>query len=140
MGRPAKFWHKNLQTAPNKSRVINNYACQLMEKKDWETAITELKKAIEIQPNYDDARYNLGTCYMELKKWQECIEELTLSLKINSQMANAHNNLGICIAEGRKDYLTATNEFAEAIRLNPNDESFYRNLKIATMRLQEQKR
>ena len=58
-------------------------------------AIAELKRAIEINPNYAKAHYNLGIAYGRKGMDDEAIAEYKRAIEINPNYAKAHNNLAV---------------------------------------------
>jgi len=57
-------------------------------------ALTHLRKAIEIYPQYYQAYHSLGTLYMDQQKWDEAEKALKRSLEINDKYAPSYAALG----------------------------------------------
>jgi tetratricopeptide (TPR) repeat protein len=79
----------------------------------------ELRTSIQMDPDYDDARFNLGgRLLMEQGRYDEAEQELRAVLKINPEHDKAHNSLGVIYASlGR--YSEAEKEFLNSFKLNP---------------------
>ena len=63
---------KLVQKDPGNKTYHYNYGVLLLSAEDYASAETQLKKAIEIDPNYDNAIYNLGVTYV---KWGTMINK-----------------------------------------------------------------
>ena len=55
-----------------------------MNKKDWNTALSEMKKAINGDPSNYSYYYNLGKVQYSLKKYSEAASSFATSCEINS--------------------------------------------------------
>jgi len=58
-------------------------------------AIAEYQKAIQINPNFAQARHNLGNVYYNQSKPEESIVQYQGAITINPNYAKAHYNLGV---------------------------------------------
>jgi tetratricopeptide (TPR) repeat protein len=63
------------------------------DRKRYEKAITELKKALRINPNYLFARINLGVLYEEQKKWNEAKREYRKILQVTPDNEDVRRRL-----------------------------------------------
>lgn len=85
-------------------------------------AISELKMALRIDPNFGKAHLMLGVCYSRKNWYTPAIAEFEKSIALgmdNYNMAAAHHNIGAMYrAMGMHD--KADPEFREALRLEPN--------------------
>ncbi|MGB8217155.1 MAG: tetratricopeptide repeat protein [Candidatus Methanoperedens sp.] len=84
----------------------------------YEEAITELKEALRLNPDYIEVHNNLGVTYDRMGKPDEAVNELKVALNLNPNYAEAHCNLGnIYTSAGR--YEEAAGELEEALKINP---------------------
>ena len=60
-----------------------------------EQSIAEYQKAIQINPNFAQARNNLGNVYYNQSKLEEAVVEYQRAIAINPNYAKAHYNLGV---------------------------------------------
>lgn len=131
------------------SEAMNHYnkANNYIRRGEIDKAIVELKKAIEIDPDYADAHYNLGFLYhykaaqknntkpgltftdvagqTYIKKWKFGHEELDLAIKelkevvrLQPNAADAHFKLGL-VYDNKGDYEKAIFEYQKAISFDP---------------------
>jgi tetratricopeptide (TPR) repeat protein len=70
--------------------VLNNIAVIYIEKKNYEKAENYLKKALDINPSFEDAVFNLGICYFETKNWTKLIK---LCEKYENTFKNQKDNI-----------------------------------------------
>ena len=60
----------------------------------YQEAKSNLKKAIELQPDYAEAYNNLGNAYKEMEEYNEAILVYEKAIELNPQYYEAYNNLG----------------------------------------------
>jgi len=91
-----------------------------MGRKQYTEAILHLKAALEIKPNYFEARENLGAVYLAMQRWDDAIATLEplLSEHLYATPYLLHNNLGYAY-KSKKSYDQATQHFQRAVFLNP---------------------
>jgi tetratricopeptide (TPR) repeat protein len=76
-------------------------------KRDFENAAAEMKRAIALDPHDEAAQYNLGLIYMEEKQPEKAEDVFTQLLKIHPNSANGH--------AGMARVLTYNGHYAEAL-------------------------
>ena len=62
------------------------------KKVDYEAAVRDFSKAIELNPEYATAYNNRGFAYMKLSKYNEAIIDFDKAIELNSKYATAYNN------------------------------------------------
>lgn len=105
------------QAVPANARKAFESANKLAEKGDVEGAISELNKALEIYPDYINARNKLGVQYLKRKRLTEAAEQFKIILEKNPKYYNARLNLGIVMVE-QKRYNEAIEELSQAVTLD----------------------
>lgn len=91
----------------------------------------EYRKALEIDPAYNDALINVGVLCARQGRFEEAEAYFRRSLRV-SQTAVAHVNLGRLMGlRGRTD--EALRQYEEALRLNPMYEIAHNNLGVLLM-------
>lgn len=63
---------------------------QYFEEKQMEDALRELRKAVELNPQYAEARYHLGSLYHALKAYSRAIKEYNELLRIDPNYPKVH--------------------------------------------------
>ena len=76
----------------------------LHKSKKYKEAEREYRKAIKINPNYEDAHNGLGVLLYNLKKYEEAQTEFRDVLMINPNNAEANNNLKFLLNEEEKKH------------------------------------
>ena len=84
-------------------------------------AMERLRMALEIDPNYDEARYFSGLANRASKQLDKARVEFELALRSNPRHARARGNLGLVLAE-QGDLAGAAQQFDLALQLNPQDQ------------------
>ena len=74
--------------------IFNDIGLELYKQGDYQGAITEYTKAIEIKPNYVMAYYNRGIAKDMLSDYRGAIADYTKAIEINPQDASTYFNRG----------------------------------------------
>ncbi|MBN2530800.1 MAG: tetratricopeptide repeat protein [Deltaproteobacteria bacterium] len=102
-------------------------AIALMNKKDFEAAISEWQKALALAPNKWHAHNSLGVALMETGKIDDAIAHYQEALAIEPEYPEACNNLGEAfLQKGKMEDAIAW--FGKAVKLNPNYAVAHSNL------------
>jgi len=106
------------QVVPPEAEKIYQNAVGSISKGDRDSAIKDLKKAVEIFPTYFLALQQLGLLYIDAEKDEQAIDPLTKAIQVNAKAANSH--LGLGMAYVNLDRLEkAVPELNSAISLDP---------------------
>jgi Tfp pilus assembly protein PilF len=101
--------------------VLLNYLGQAYYfKKRFDLAESKYLRAIELRPNYSEARNNLGATYLELQQWDNAIKQLTVVC--NDIFYQNHDTAAMNLALayfGKGDYVTALTLLRPVIAMNP---------------------
>jgi tetratricopeptide (TPR) repeat protein len=104
---------------PENPDAFNNLGQRYQEQGEYEKAIEQFKKALDINPNFPSALNNIGVCYGRVKRYDlaEASFQKALSLKKND--VYAMNNLAILFLETGK--LEEAARYGEmAVETEPN--------------------
>ena len=110
--------------------VYGNLGALLKRRGDMKSAVTSLKMAIQLKPNYPEAHYNLGVTLQDNGDTTAAIASYKNALKFNPNHSEAHNNLGIALQENG-DLIAAITCYKNALELKPNDPETHTNLGIS---------
>jgi len=100
-------------------------------KGEYDEAIENFKKALDLEGESAQVHYNLGLVYQAKGLLDEAAKEYKRSLELNPSDAEAHNNLGIIYHSLDQDN-KAMAEFREALGIDPEFEIAKRNLERVT--------
>lgn len=133
------LWADAVAKAPNSARAHDNLGLAYIERKEYEMALAEFKKTLELNPRYYLAYYNAGVVYqlkgeLDLARYsyEECI-------RLNPRYFRAYYNLGIVY---RKFGETgkAVSMYEKAISIDPRHPFVYNNLGVAFMAMEDMER
>ena len=109
----------------NDAKPFYDRALSHLKKSQYDEAIRELNKAIDIFPRYALAYNDRGVAYLRKQQYDRAISDFTKALDINPKHHYAHHNRGI--AHLRKEqYGKAISDFSKAIKLDlSNPDNYY---------------
>jgi hypothetical protein len=108
-------------------------AWELEQKGQYEAAISEWKKGLELSPNDPKAHVNLGFALDQVGRPDEAITHYQKALEIEPENPEAHMNLGIALAgTGKLDQ--AITHYQKALELDPESPATHSNLGVALVR------
>jgi len=91
-------------------------------KNDFTQAVAEYELALQYQPDFGDAHNELGVALARLNRFSEAAEHFRLALREQPALPDLHFNLASALnAAGDKQGALA--EYAEVLKLNPNDQA-----------------
>jgi tetratricopeptide (TPR) repeat protein len=85
---------------------------------DLDTARKQYEKALELDPNYAEARNNLGAIYYAKRNYNRAIKEYNRALKLSPNSASIYSNLGTAYF-AKKNYKEALSCYQKALDLDP---------------------
>jgi tetratricopeptide (TPR) repeat protein len=104
----------------------NNWGLALQGQRKFDEAIEHYAAAVQIKPDFAEARINLAKARATQGRTDEAIQALHDTLRISPACAEAHNALGaILSAQGKLD--EAAEQFAAATRLQTDFADAYGN-------------
>ncbi len=90
-------------------------------------AVTCIKKALVIDPNYIEAYFDLGTVLTMLKRLEEAMTCFEKVLALKPEHAGAHNNLGI-VLKALDQHEQAIQHYQKGLALKPDYVEAHNNL------------
>ena len=109
------------------------------EKGEYEKAIVEYKKSLEIDPNSSATHYNLGITYRRLGQFENAIDSYKKALQIDPRDEDAWVGLGNAYSSLRK-YQDALSCYLKALEICPDDALAYYNLGLCYYALGQNKK
>ena len=86
------------------AEAYNNRGVAWQRKGDYDRAITDYTKAIELNPRFAEAYYNRGNAYYSKGQYDQAISDCNKALELNPKLPAAYNNRGIaCYYKGEYD-------------------------------------
>ncbi|MDP7180309.1 MAG: tetratricopeptide repeat protein [Candidatus Woesearchaeota archaeon] len=111
----------------NKPKFYYELGVQAMVLNKFDEAITNLKKAIELNKQWPAPYISLGNIYCKQKKFEEAIAILEEAKKVDEKDSNIHNNLGVAYEMVRDDR-SALESYKHAINYNKQNVDAYSNV------------
>jgi tetratricopeptide (TPR) repeat protein len=88
-------------------------------------ALRDFDEVIRLKPDYADAYAQKGNIYAQRKQWDDALKYYLLGAQRDSLNAEYYKTIGSLYSSEKKDFPTALNYFARAIRLNDKDGETY---------------
>jgi tetratricopeptide (TPR) repeat protein len=115
------------------ARMHYNLGTALGQKGVYDKALSHLKEAVGIKPDYAEVYANMGLIYFLQSKTDEAITYYKQANSLNANLTENHVNLGI--AYGAKGmFKEAREELEKALKANPNHAVAHYNLGMAYFR------
>ena len=108
------------QDVPAAAKAALDAGLKLAEEGKTEAAIENMRKAVQIFPQYFDGHLQLGNTFLKLDQFNDAIAELDRAREINPNDERAYQSFGLLLMKQR-NYAVAVAVFAEAGRLNPSN-------------------
>src|SRR5690348_6230093 len=99
--------------------AFNNRGIALIAKRDYDRAIGDFGRAIELNPAYAKPLNNLGVAYVKTGQHDLAIKAFDEAIKLNPNYAEAFANRAGAYLKTR-EYDRAARDYDEAIRLAPD--------------------
>jgi tetratricopeptide (TPR) repeat protein len=113
-----------ISKAESEAKPHYNRGLAYLRKSQYDEAIIELNKAIEVYPRYALAYNDRGVAYLRKKQYDRAISDFTKALDINPSHHHAHYNRGIAYLD-KRNYDEAISDLNKAIELDPTNPEIY---------------
>jgi len=87
---------------------------------NYDGALVELKKAVEMAPRRGGMHYQLGDAYFSLSQWDSAAEQFQAELALDPANCRAHWKLGSAVLQKNGDPQQALDEIDQALTQCPN--------------------
>jgi protein O-mannosyl-transferase len=121
------LFRHNIAVTKNNALAYYNLGEYCFTQGRTDETIDNYRKAIQIQPGYDDALNNLGVALAQKGELDEAVARIRESIHYRPDRADAYYNLGnVFVMQHRLD--DAADAYTEALRLKPNYPGAHNNL------------
>jgi tetratricopeptide (TPR) repeat protein len=118
---------KNTIAAQENAESYNRSGNAKRIRGDYQGAIADYNRAIELKPNYANAYFNRAVAQSELGDNSAALADLNRAIALNPNDSDAYNNRGV--AKGRLgDRSAAMADYNRALQINPNHPDALYNL------------
>jgi len=115
---------------PNNARAHSNLAYVLIDAGEFDRAVAECSRAIELSPDFAEAYNNRGLAFAAKGQHDRAIADYKRVIELQPDHAEAHNNRAASLTEmGRYDEAIAS--YIRAIKFKPDYADAYANLGAA---------
>jgi len=120
------LWNDNVTKTPNLSIALMNRGLAYADLGQWEKAIDDYSRVLEIDPTYVETYDNRGVAYCNLNQWEKAIDDFSKAIKIDSNFLRAYYNRGIAYGKiGPMDKSIA--DYSRLIEIYPKSDKAYAN-------------
>lgn len=113
------LWEDAVAKGPEMFRARANLALAYKHEGRDEEALVQLRKALQLKPDYADAWAELGNLLYDRGDTQGAEEAYQQALKYSPSLEGVHYNLGN-LAQGRGEWAAAIAHYQDALRCNPD--------------------
>jgi lipoprotein NlpI len=110
---------------PKLATTLYNRGTAYQRRGDFDLAIQDFTRVIELRPETSKAFYNRGMVYLSQGEFDRAIQDFDEAIRISPEYAVAFSNRGVAHMN-KGTYDRAIADFDQAIRLKPDDGHAYR--------------
>lgn len=122
-----RFLSDIISKSPGKARAYNNRGDYYSRIGEYDKAVSDFNKAMQLDNFYADAYYNLGTLYAKNGDFKQAIFNLNKAINVDPNDAEAYMNRGVCFYQA-KELGQSISDFKKALVINKNYVDAYVNL------------
>jgi len=108
-----------LKTDKDSTPIHYLLALNYMRKRDFQSAIVELRRVLELSPDYALAVFNLGLAYGNAGDWDQAIQTLKRALELDGTNFSAAFNLGAAYVQ-KQMWAESLAAFRQSVAIYPD--------------------
>jgi protein O-mannosyl-transferase len=124
------LWNDTIRKSPYKARPYSNRGNAYQRKGNFDQAIVDYSKAIEVNPSYAEGYYNRGLAYQNKGDINQAISDYNKAIEINPNYSDAYNNRGSAY-QHQGNFAQAFSDYNKALEINPKHDDAYYNRGMA---------
>ena len=124
------LWNDAVIKSPNKARPLTSRGTAYSKIGQWNKAIADYTRALQIDPKYQLALTDRGFAYRNLGQYDKAIADYTRAIEIDPMYALTWSNRGYILFK-RGEWQKAIDDFNKAIEINPEFVDAYSNRSAA---------
>ncbi|MFY9309511.1 MAG: tetratricopeptide repeat protein [Bacteroidia bacterium] len=112
------LWSDAIEKYNKAPKSFNNRGLTYFERQQYDKALSDFNRTIQLEDTYPDAHYNRGVVYFTIKQYDKALEDYNTALQQTPKFAKAYNNRGnIYHLQGK--YAQAIADYNAALEYNP---------------------
>lgn len=119
---------------PAEAEKLKNEGNELMKSEHFREALEKYSRAIELDPQNSVFFCNRAAAHFKLGEHESAVADCMAALALQPTYGKAHGRLGIALTALNR-HEEARTAFARAVQLEPDNESYKQNLKLAEEQL-----
>jgi tetratricopeptide (TPR) repeat protein len=124
------LWNDNIAKTPNLPRAFVDRGFAYSVLGQWDKAIDDYSKAIEIYPGFTKAYVDRGVAYAKLGQFEKAIADCSMAIKTDPKNTEAYYDRGIADVN-LGQYEKAIADCSKAIEFGPESAKIYYNRGVA---------
>lgn len=112
------LWSDAIKKYDKAPKSFNNRGLTYYEQKEYDKALADYNRTIQLRDDYPDAHYNRGVVYFTFKRYDEALEDYTIAIRQAPTFAKAYNNRGN-IYHLKGQYKEAIEDYNKALEHSP---------------------
>jgi tetratricopeptide (TPR) repeat protein len=124
------FWLVRVEVSGTTAKPFYNRGVVYADKGEYDRAIEDYNRAIELQPKYAEAFYSRGTSYAHKGEYDRAIQDFDQAIALKPEFAMAFYNRGSSYAR-KGEYDRAIQDLNQLITLEPTNAEVVNDRKFA---------
>lgn len=112
------LWSDVLSKYPTLAMAYNSRGFVLLERKEYNKALSDFNQALQIDRNCTDAYINRGSIFLIKKEYSKAISDFNEALNKNKNDTDAYFNLGL-VFKDKEEHDKAAFYFNQVLKINP---------------------
>jgi tetratricopeptide (TPR) repeat protein len=125
-----------IQLNPKATSAYVKRAAIMAESKLTTQAISDMTKAILLEPNNARFRNTRGYFHLTQQAYEPAIQDFSDAIGLDANFSQAHNNRGLARVS-QKDFVAGIKDFDEALKIDPKYVDAYNNKGYALMSMEK---
>lgn len=136
-GKAQTYLEKAIKSKSDDMDILTLLGGIYIKQRNYSSAVSTLKKIMELDPNRDKAYLDLGFVYIRMMRWQDSIPPLEKALQLNLSNKEAYAYMGDSYRE-LKEYEKAAEAYSNFLKSNPESPGVvYQNLGLCQVELKQ---
>lgn len=123
------FWNYVLDHNPTSAIARAHIGIAYVDSGNLPSAVSHLRKAVDIHPGYFKAHHNLGIALAQSRDYKGAAAALGAAVSLKPDDIQTRGNLAV-VYINQEDFPAATEQYRQILRIDPNDGEAYASLAL----------